>query len=84
MRKKKGDFASIKEAVFTTFSVDSYAAYAQFVACRMHPGENVDVFLVDLQKLSVPFDGMTERGLKAAFVHGLPDSSCELLPEWRK
>ena len=69
----KRDYGYIKDALLTAFAMDSCAAYAQFVMRRLRPNETVDVFLAELRKLSVPFEGMTKRGLEAAFVHGLPD-----------
>ena len=43
------------------------------------PGRDGDVFLVDLKRISVSFGSMTEQGLKATFVYGLPEQVLQLL-----
>ena len=77
--EKKGDFNTIKRALFTAFATGSFVAYAQFVERRLRPGETVDIFLADLKRISVLFGGKTEQSLKAAFVYELPEHVQHLL-----
>lgn len=69
----------VKEALLTAFAVDAFAAYEQFTARRLKPGESVDVFLADLRRLAKLFGGLSETGLACAFIVGLPDSVRQLL-----
>ena len=55
---RKRDFGSIKDALFTAFAMNSHAVYVQFVVHHLHPGEIVDIFLVDLWKFFMPFDSI--------------------------
>lgn len=70
----KQDFAKLKEALLTSFSLDCFAAYEQFSTRRLGPGETVDVFLAELRRLAMHFGGVSEKALICAFVAGLPDA----------
>ena len=58
----------------------------QSVECHMCLGETVDVFLADLEKVSMSFGELIEQDLKAAFVYGLPEhvQFCLHLLEWKR
>ena len=58
--EKRADFACIKDVLYTAFALSPVMAYKQFAACRLSPGETVDVFLAELHKLATQFGGMTE------------------------
>ena len=45
----------------------------QFKEYHLCQEETLDVFLTDLKRISMLLGGMTEQGLKTAFVHGLPE-----------
>ena len=60
-------------------TMDEHAAYEAFSARRLQPGESADVFLADLRRLAALFGGMPERGLRCAFVAGLPEAVCQML-----
>ena len=70
----KQDFAKLKEALLTSFSLDCFAAYEQFATRRLRSGETVDVFLAELRRLAMHFGGVSEKALICAFVAGLPDA----------
>ena len=46
--------------------------------CKLHLEETIDVYLAELQRLSVLFGGMFEKGLMGAFIAGITPS---LVPE---
>ena len=75
--RRKAD--KVKAALRRAFAVDKYAAYELFSARRLRPGESVDVYLAELQRLSTLFGGLSEEGLGCAFVAGLPDSVKQML-----
>ena len=77
--EKRADFACIKDVLYTAFALSPVTAYKQFAACRLHPGETVDVYLAELRKPATQFGGMTERGLVCAFIAGLPEHAENLL-----
>ena len=76
---KRRDFACIKSVLNTAFASDSVSAWKEFMARKLHPEETVDVYLVELRRLSVPFGGISEKGLTCAFIVGIPRSVEELL-----
>ena len=78
----KGDFDAMKDARLTAFAMNSLATYAQFVKCHLRPEEPMDVFLANLKRISVPFGGMMNQGLKAAM--GCPNSFCMHLLECKR
>lgn len=43
------------------------------MACKLKDGEPVDVYLAHLRRLAELFGGMTDTGLRCAFVAGLPE-----------
>lgn len=53
------------------FVAESIVAYEQSATHHLCLKEYVDVYLVEMQKLSVSFGGMTEQGLIYVFVAGL-------------
>ena len=63
---------AVKNALFTAFAMDDYAAHAAFMSRTLQPGESVDVFLASLRRYAALFGGVTDRQLAAAFVNGLP------------
>ena len=63
---------TVKDALFTAFAMDDYAAHAAFMARTLQPGESVDVYLATLRRYAALFGGVTDRQLSAAFVNGLP------------
>ena len=71
-KDEKSDMARIKEALMTAFAVNKFTAYEQFEACVLRPGEIVDVYLVDLQKLLILFGGMLDSVMACVFMWGLP------------
>jgi hypothetical protein len=69
----KADYASVKAALTSAFSLNCFSAYEQFVTRRLRQGESVDVYLAELTKLATLVDEFpSERILKCAFVSGLP------------
>ena len=86
MRLKKGAYAvyqqlwddadleEIKHALYTTFGTDLFITWKQFVGQWLEPSEMVDIYLADLRRLAVPFDGATYCILECAFQAGLPDN----------
>lgn len=69
----RGSLEAVRNALFAAFALDEHAAYEAFSARRLRPGESADVFLADLRRLATLFGGMPERGLRCAFVAGLPE-----------
>ena len=63
---------AIRDALYTAFALDQYAAYEAFAARRLRSSESADVYLADLRRLSALFGGIPERALACAFVAGLP------------
>ena len=55
------------------FAIVSYLAYKQFKACWLCPGKLANIYLAELQKLSVLFDRLTELGLNCASVTRLSE-----------
>ena len=47
-KDEKSDAARIKGALMTVFAADKFTAYEQFELHILHPGETMDVYLVDL------------------------------------
>ena len=68
---------AVRDALFTAFAMDDYAAHAAFVARTLQPGESVDVYLASLRRYATLFGGVTDRQLAAAFVNGLPAAVSE-------
>ena len=75
----KRDFDRIKAALYTAFAADGFMAFDLFVERRLHHRESVDVYLSELQRLSVLFRRISDQGLASAFVQGLPDRVKSLL-----
>ena len=69
----RGSLEVVRSALFAAFALDEHAAYEAFSTRRLQPGESADVFLADLRRLAALFGGMPERGLRCAFVAGLPE-----------
>ena len=67
----QGREAEGRGALRTAFAVGSFAACDRFVTGRLRPGETVDVFLVGLRELAVPFGGLGGGALACAFVTGV-------------
>ena len=49
------------------------------MARKLWLGESVDVYLTELQRLTVLFGGMLEKGLTCTFIAGMPENVDELL-----
>lgn len=75
----KSDLSKIKSALLTSFGVDAFTAYEQFVSRKIMPNESVDVYLSQLKLLSSHFGGASDKTLACAFVAGLPDEVKQLL-----
>ena len=69
----RGSLEAVRGALFAAFALDEHAAYEAFSVRRLEPGESADVILADLRRLAALFGGMPERGLRCAFVAGLPE-----------
>ena len=61
------------------FGTDSFIAWKQFVGWRLEPDETVDIYLTNLRRLAVPFDGATDHILECAFLAGFPADVSRLL-----
>lgn len=46
-KERKSEFSSIKEALYTAFTTDTFVVYKQVRVCCLHPRESVDVYLAD-------------------------------------
>ena len=70
----KEDYAKLKSSLQTAFSLNQFSAYEEFVNRKLTPGETVDVYAADLQRLAGLVDGtIGGECLKCALVYGLPD-----------
>ena len=78
-KEKKNKISDIKQALLAAFAVNSFAAYEQFTARRMYPGESPDVYLASLRSLADRFGGVADKTLICAFVTGLPDGVRQLM-----
>lgn len=72
----KNDYDSVKKDLLRAFSSDQFNAFEQLSARQLLPGESVDVFLADINRLArlVNANGENEQWVKCAFICGLPDS----------
>jgi hypothetical protein len=69
----KEDYDKLKAALTLAFSADPLKAYTEFVARRLQPGEQPDVFLADLRRLALLVATQpSEEWIRSAFVFGLP------------
>ena len=59
--------------LYSAFVTDGFLAHEQFFECCLCPWESIDIYLVELQRLSVLFGGMSDSGMMCAFMQGLPD-----------
>ena len=57
----------------------AFITLKQFVKRQLEPSETVDVYLADLRRLVVPFDGAANCILECAFLAGLPNDISRLL-----
>ena len=73
--EEKQNYERIKAA----FAIDPATAWEQFKARTLHPGKTVDVYLAELTKLTVLFDGLPERALAYKFLAGLSIGAKQLL-----
>lgn len=51
----------IKQALQTSFVTDKFMIYKQFLDCHLYPGEFADIYLVDLQRSELLFEGISEQ-----------------------
>ena len=56
----KRDFDQIKAALYTASAADGFMAFDQFVKQQLHHGESVDVYLPELRRLLVLFEGISD------------------------
>ena len=68
---------AVRDALFTAFAMDDYAALEAFSARTLQPGESVDVYLASLRRYATLFGSVSDRQLAAKFVNGLPPSVSE-------
>lgn len=68
----KSDYNCMKKKLCKAFSLDSFTAYESFITRRYNPGESVDVYLSDLNRLAGLTGGRVDDFIKAAFISGLP------------
>jgi hypothetical protein len=69
----KGDYDKLKAALTTAFSSNSLQAYQEFVARRLQPAEQPDVYLADLRRLALLVSpNPSDEWIRGAFVAGLP------------
>ena len=79
-KEQRADMAQLKRALMTAFAMDAYVAFDQFVTRRLRPGETVDVFLAELQRLALLVgEPPPDRWIACAFVSGLPPRVRQLL-----
>ena len=70
----KQNYEKVKAVLLQAFSVDPCHAYEEFRARKMLPGESVDVFLVDLNRLARLIDKYaSDAWIKCAFIAGLQE-----------
>ena len=50
-KDKRRNFTCIKNALYTTFALDSVSAWKDFMVCKLHLEETVDVYLAELPTL---------------------------------
>lgn len=60
------------DALEKAFGPDPFLSYERFVSRKLHPGESVDVFLADLEKLATSCGIENVLTKKCAFIAGLP------------
>ena len=69
--RDRPSYQVVKEVLYSAFAPDSIGAYEEFIARKPKPGEEVDVFLADLRRLSSLFSGVSDRTLVCSFIAGL-------------
>ena len=79
MYVKWRNFICIKSTLYTAFTLDLVSAWKEFMARKLCSGETVDIYRIELWRLTVLFEGMSEKGLTCAFIAGMPESVEELL-----
>lgn len=70
--KNKTSAAEIERVLRDAFALDPFTAYERFCSRRWLPGEPVDVFLADLQRLADLASVKTDALVSRAFIVGLP------------
>ena len=67
--EQKVDAEQIKQAHITAYATDAFNAYDQFVTQQLRPGETVDEFFAELQRLARLVGGpLPECWLMCAFI----------------
>ena len=71
--KARKDYDKVKDALKLAFSSDPITAYEELQARHLRPGESVDVYVADLDRLAQLVDStMPSTVIKCAFICGLP------------
>jgi len=70
----KKSYSLVRSALLAAFSSDKFRAYEELMARRLQPGESVDVYHSDLNRIAglVSVAGQNDL-VKCAFVTGLPE-----------
>ena len=72
-KEQRDDVEEIKRALVKAYGTDSFVAFGQFTTRCLRPGETVDEFLMDLQRLARLVGEISpECWMKSAFINGLP------------
>ena len=77
--EKCTDFSCVQKRLYTAFAQDPFTAWKQFAVHRSRPREMIDVFLAELHRLAVLFEGMSVEGLQCVFVGRLPEHAEQLI-----
>ena len=70
--KEEANLNEIKHALYTAFGTDESITWRRFIGRWLLPRETIDVYMTDLRKLLVPFEGISDQILRHAFLEGLP------------
>ncbi len=69
----KEDYSKLKAAMTAAFSSNSFQAYLEFVARRLQPAEQPDMYLANLQRLTLLVSpNLSDEWICSAFMMGLP------------
>ena len=69
-------YDKVKQKLLDAFSADATVAYEELQARKLAPGEAVDVYLADVNRLARLVDtAVSETWIKCAFIAGLPDDT---------
>ena len=72
----KEDYADVRNALTAAFSTSPQTAYEEFVSRHLKGNEFVDVYLVELTRLSKLISPhVNEEWIRCVFISGLPDEA---------